>query len=117
MDRLLATLLCWSSYLVGMELPVESSPRLYCTLRETEPFPRTMVYCASVVSVDSRFGQVVIDVSLLNGGSAVASGQCCSFLCHPVAEVDEIDSKGVRPDSLAGRSAVIVGSSRGLDRR
>lgn len=115
-DRLLATLLCWSSYLVGMELPGESAlfSKIVLHLKGTDPFPRTMVYCASVVSVDSRFGQVVIDVSLLNGGSAVASGQCCSFLRHPVAEVDEIDSRGVRPDSLAGRSAVIVGSSRGL---
>ena len=59
------------------------------------------------------FGQIVMDVSLLNGGSTVASGQCCSFVRPPVPEVEEIDSTGVRPDSLAGRVAVLLGSSRG----
>jgi NAD(P)-dependent dehydrogenase (short-subunit alcohol dehydrogenase family) len=31
-----------------------------------------------------------------------------------VPEIEEIDATGVRPDSLAGRVAVLVGSSRGL---
>ena len=115
-DRLLAMLLCWSSYLVGMELPGESA--LFCKLvlyfRGTDPRPATMVYRASVASVDSRFGQVAIDVSLLSGGSIVASGHCCSFIRPAVPAAVEIDSRGVRPNSLAGRVAVLLGSSRGL---
>jgi len=73
-----------------------------------------MAYRASVASVDSRFRQIVMDVFLLSGGSTVAFGQCCSFIRPPVPEVEEIDSTGVRPDSLAGRAAVVLGSSRGL---
>jgi NAD(P)-dependent dehydrogenase (short-subunit alcohol dehydrogenase family) len=115
-DRLLATLLCWSSYLVGMELPGESAlfSRLVLSFHGTDRCPATMGYYASVASVDSRFGQIVMDVSLLNGGSTVASGQCSSFIRRPVPEVVEIDSTGVRLDSLAGRAAVVLGSSRGL---
>ena len=115
-DRRLAMLLCWSSYLVGMELPGESAlfSKLVLCLRGADPCPATMVYRASVASVDSRFGQIVTDVSLINGRSTVASGQCWSFIRAPVPEVEEIDSTGVRPDSLAGRAAILVGSSRGL---
>jgi len=115
-DRLLATVLCWSSYLVGMELPGESAifSKLVLHFNRTNPCPTTMAFRASVASVDSRFRQIVMDVSVLNGGSTVAFGQCCSFMRPPVPEVEKIDSTGVRPDSLAGRAAVVLGSSRGL---
>ncbi len=115
-DRFLAKLLCWSSYLVGMELPGESAlfSRLVLHFRRTDPCPSIMTYRASVASVDSRFGQVVMNVSLLNGDSALASGQLCSFIRPPVPEVEEIDATGVKRSSLAGRVAVLLGSSRGL---
>ena len=115
-DRFLAKLLCWSSYLVGMELPGESAlfSKLVLHFRRTDPCPATMAYRASVASIDSRFRQVVMDASLLNGDSTVASGQLCSFTRPPVPEVEEIDSTGVRPSSLAGRVVVLLGSSRGL---
>lgn len=116
MDPLLATLLCWSSYLVGMELPGESAlfSRLVLNFRGAGAPRAATIYRASVASVDSRFGQIVMDVSLLCEGSIVASGQCCSFVRPPVPEVEEIDSAGVSPDSLAGQVAVLLGSSRGL---
>ena len=115
-DRFLAKLLCWSSYLIGMELPGESAlfSRLLLHFRRMDPCPATMAYRASVASVDYRFGQVAIDVSLLNGASTVASGQLCSFIRPPVPKVEEIDSTGVTPNSLAGRVVVLLGSSRGL---
>jgi NAD(P)-dependent dehydrogenase (short-subunit alcohol dehydrogenase family) len=115
-DRLSAAMLCWGSYLVGMELPGESAlfSRLVLRFHEEAPFSAPMTYRASVVSVDSRFGLIETDVSLLNGGSTVVSGQCWSYIRSPEPEVEEIDSTGVRPDSLAGRVAVILGSSRGL---
>jgi NAD(P)-dependent dehydrogenase (short-subunit alcohol dehydrogenase family)/acyl dehydratase len=116
MDRLLVTSICWSSYLVGMELPGESAlfSKLALNFHRLTPGLATMAYRASVTSIDSRFGQIAMNVSLLHGGSAVATGQCWSFIRHAVPEVEEIDSMRVRPDSLAGRTAVIVGSSRGL---
>ena len=115
-DRLLVRSLCWSSYLVGMELPGECAlfSKLVLCFPATDSCPATMAYRASVLSVDSRFGQIVMDVSLYNNGSAVASGQCWSFMRPPVPKVEELDSEGVRPDSLAGRTAVLIGSSRGL---
>ncbi len=115
-DRLLATVLAWSSYLVGMELPGETGlfSRLAMHFHSTAPCPVTMVYRASVKNVDSRFGQIETDVSLGTGVSTIASGQCWAYVRPPVPEVDEIDSNGVRPDSLAGRAAVVLGSSRGL---
>lgn len=115
-DRRLAALLCWSSFLVGMELPGESAlfSKLALYFHGLDPFPSAMGYRAAVASVDSKFGQVVMDVSLLNGDSTFASGQCCSFIRPPIPEVEKIGSAGVRPDSLAGKAAVLVGSSRGL---
>jgi NAD(P)-dependent dehydrogenase (short-subunit alcohol dehydrogenase family) len=72
-----------------------------------------MTYHASVASVDSRFGLVETRVSLITGASTVAWGECWSYMRQPISEV-EIDSTGVRPDSLARCVAVILGSSRGL---
>jgi len=114
-SRLLVTLLCWSSYLVGMELPGESAlfSKVALSIRGVPSFG-PMMYRAAVASVDSRFGQVVMDVSLLNGSSIVASGQCCSFLRSPLPELEEKGSAEARPDSLAGRTAVLLGSTRGL---
>lgn len=115
-DRLLATVLCWGSYLVGMDLPGESALFSKLVLHFHGPARcfAAMTYHASVASIDSRFGLIKTEVSLLTGASTVASGQCWSYIRPPVPEVEEIDSKGVRPDSLAGRVAVILGSSRGL---
>jgi NAD(P)-dependent dehydrogenase (short-subunit alcohol dehydrogenase family)/acyl dehydratase len=113
-DRLPATVLCWCSYLVGMELPGESALFSKLVLSLHAAAARSATYRASVESVDSNFGQVRMDVALLNGTSPIASGQCWSFLRAPLPDVEEIDSTGVRPDSMADRIAVLVGSSRGL---
>jgi NAD(P)-dependent dehydrogenase (short-subunit alcohol dehydrogenase family)/acyl dehydratase len=115
-DGFLPTVLSWGSYLVGMELPGESAlfSRFVLQFDETPPVSMPMTYKASVASVDAGFGLVETEFSLLAGGSAMASGQCWSYIRLPVPELEMIDSEGVRPDSLAGRVAVIVGSSRGF---
>jgi NAD(P)-dependent dehydrogenase (short-subunit alcohol dehydrogenase family)/acyl dehydratase len=115
-DRLLEIVLCWSSYVVGMELPGESAlfSKLALHFHGTARWPAMMAYRASVAAVDSRIGQISMDVSLLASDSVVASGQCWSYIRPPVPEVEEIDSTEVSPDSLAGRTAVVIGSSRGL---
>lgn len=113
-DRFLATVLSWSSYLVGMEIPGESALffKLALHFHGTVRCLAAMVYHASVAY--SGFGQIKLDVSLLTGASTVASGQCWSYIRPPLPELEQIDSTGVRPDSLAGRAAVLIGSSRGL---
>jgi NAD(P)-dependent dehydrogenase (short-subunit alcohol dehydrogenase family)/acyl dehydratase len=115
-DRGLAALLCWSSYLVGMELPGKSAlfSRLALQLTGVDRLAAAMNYRASITSVDSRFGQIVMDVSLGSGTSTIASGQCWSFVRPLIPPLAAIDATGVKADSLAGRSAVILGSSRGL---
>jgi NAD(P)-dependent dehydrogenase (short-subunit alcohol dehydrogenase family)/acyl dehydratase len=115
-DRLSPMLLSWGSYLVGMELPGESAlfSKLVLHFHETARCSATMNYQVSVASVDSRFGLVETGISLSAGASPIASGQCWSYIRPPAPEVEQIDSTGVRPDSLAGRVAVILGSSRGL---
>jgi NAD(P)-dependent dehydrogenase (short-subunit alcohol dehydrogenase family) len=115
-DQLLPTLLSWGSYLVGMELPGESAlfSKLVLQVHETGRWSSPTNYKVSVASVDLRFGLVETEVSLSAGASPIASGQCWSYIRPPAPEVEQIDSIGVRPDSLAGRVAVILGSSRGL---
>jgi NAD(P)-dependent dehydrogenase (short-subunit alcohol dehydrogenase family)/acyl dehydratase len=115
-DQLLPTLLSWGSYLVGMELPGESAlfSKLALHFHETARCTSPLNYRILVSSVDSRFGLVETEISLSAGVSPVSSGQCWSYIRPPAPEVEEIDSIGVRPDSLAGRVAVILGSSRGL---
>jgi NAD(P)-dependent dehydrogenase (short-subunit alcohol dehydrogenase family)/acyl dehydratase len=114
--RFLPVLFAWGSYLVGMELPGESALFSRVVLRCREPAQKlaAMTYQASVASVDSQFGLVELNVSLFAGASAIASGQCWSYVRPPVPEIEKADSTGVRPDSLTGRVAVILGSSRGL---
>jgi NAD(P)-dependent dehydrogenase (short-subunit alcohol dehydrogenase family)/acyl dehydratase len=115
-DSFLARILCWCSYLVGMELPGDSA--LFSKLELCFPGrgdgSTPLAYRASVVSLDSRFGQIRMDVALLSGASPVATGQLWSYVRSPVPELEEIDCTDVRPDGLAGRVAVLTGSSRGL---
>lgn len=115
-SELLATVLCWASYVVGMELPGESAlfSRLQLHFPGTMRPVGSMSFDASVVSVDTRFGLIEVDVSLSAGADTIARGQCSSYIRPPVPEPDEFDFAGVRPDSLAGRVAVVLGSSRGL---
>jgi NAD(P)-dependent dehydrogenase (short-subunit alcohol dehydrogenase family)/acyl dehydratase len=115
-DGYLPAVLSWGSYLVGMELPGESAlfSRFVLRFHGTAPSFAAAAYGASVSSVERGFGLVEAQVCLLDGASTVASGQCWSYIRSPVPEVEKINSSGVRPDSLAGRVAVILGSSRGL---
>lgn len=115
-DSFLPAMLCWASYLVGMELPGESAlfSRLLLRFEGTARSVAPLTYRASVASVDSQFGLIETNVSLFAGGLPVATGQCWSYTRPPAPEVEQVDSTGVKPDSLAGRVAIILGSSRGL---
>jgi NAD(P)-dependent dehydrogenase (short-subunit alcohol dehydrogenase family)/acyl dehydratase len=115
-DPFLAMTLAWSSYLVGMQLPGESAlfSKIVLNFHRTVPASARMCYRASVVSVDSRFDQIRMDVSLCAGASTVVSGQCWSFIRPSTPQDEEIDLTAVNPDSLAGRATVLIGASRGL---
>ena len=110
-DRFLAAFLAWSSYLIGMELPGESALFSKVALRFDGPAPDRgpISYRAEVTSADARFGLIQIQIS-----SPAASGNCWSFIRPAAPEPEQIDSAGVNCDSLSGRTAVLLGSSRGL---
>jgi len=115
-DRRLAAALAWGSYLVGMELPGECAlfSKLALHFHGVAIPLAPMVYHASVTAAKPRFGQIRMDVSLLSGASTIASGQCWSYIRSPAPEVTESESPGASPHSLTGRTAVLLGSSRGL---
>ena len=115
-DPLLITLFSWASYLVGMELPGESAlfSKMVLTCPGTVPCSRNLDYRASVASVHSRSGQIRMDVALLTGDSTLASGQFWSYMRPSIPDLEEIDPTGIPSDSLAGRTAVLIGASRGL---
>jgi len=116
-DPFLLTTLCWSSYLVGMELPGQFAlfSKLVLNLDRAARWPAQFEYWSSVASVDSRFGLACMDVSLLLESRFVAWGQCWSFVRPAPPALDDVVPAEVRPDSLAGRVVVLIGAaSRGL---
>lgn len=116
-DPFLLTALCWSSYLVGMELPGQSAlfSKLALNVDRAARCPAQFEYWSSVASVDSRFGFACMDVSLLLDSRFVAWGQCWSFIRPAPPALNDMVPVGLRRDSLAGRVAVLIGAaSRGL---
>jgi NAD(P)-dependent dehydrogenase (short-subunit alcohol dehydrogenase family)/acyl dehydratase len=107
--------MCWSSYLVGMELPGLAALFFKVALEFDSP-PRSsldMNYRASVRSFDLRTRQLRMDVSIASGQGNVASGECWAF-CRPAVPVEELAPAGQTSDALAGRVALVIGASRGL---
>ncbi len=117
-DPFLTSLFCWASYLVGMEVPGERAlfSRVTLELGGKRRTYSAIDYRAEVSKLDLRFNKAQIRVRVSDGESALASGQCWSFLR---ASVESGDDTGrpvaeARRDALAGRSAVMIGASRGL---
>ena len=110
--------LCWSSYLIGMELPGESAlfARLDLNL-PPQPFTAAPFdYAASVRSLDNRTDQVKIAFHLSADGIQVASGELRSYIRPDDSTADtEIGSRETaETKELKGQVALIVGASRGL---
>lgn len=115
-DSFLATILCWSSYLVGMELPGASAlfSKMALHFDPVVRRPERLAYQASVASVESRFSQIRMEAVLRARGHVIASGQLWSFVRPRLPEVEQTGVTGVRPDALFGRAAAVIGASRGL---
>jgi NAD(P)-dependent dehydrogenase (short-subunit alcohol dehydrogenase family) len=113
-DAHAAAVFCWASYLVGMELPGETALFFKAHLTLNPAAPLTLgEYRASIDSVDKRYSQIKIKVSLSGEGGEIASGFCWAFV-RPALEVEENESTAVTGSSLAGRVVVLIGGSRGL---
>ncbi len=114
-DLFLVRLLAWSSYLVGMESPGESALFSRVSLSILSPAPNcSLLYNATVASVDPRFGQIELDVSISNGGTTVASGSCQACIRPGIPQTTGIDPASSQTESLRGKTAVIIGATRGL---
>lgn len=115
-DERFTLALAWSSYLVGMELPGEVAlfSKLVLNFPETAADRGELRHRVAIQSVDSRIGRARIEVALESAGAAFASGEFWSFVRPRLEDEEEIDAGEVRSDSLAGRTAVLIGSSRGL---
>ena len=115
-DARAAAVFCWASYLVGMELPGETALFFKAHLTLNPAAPLTLgEYRASIDSVDKRYSQIKIKVSLSGDGGEIASGFCWAFV-RPALEVEEGESSVVSGSSLAGQVVVLIGGSRGLGR-
>jgi NAD(P)-dependent dehydrogenase (short-subunit alcohol dehydrogenase family) len=109
----LATL-CWSSYLIGMELPGESAlfSRLHLMFERQQPSGE-LRYNAAIFSVDDRLGQIRIRASLTANDCNLASAELWSYTRPepPPADLDVSVGTGLE---LANQVAIVIGASRGL---
>jgi NAD(P)-dependent dehydrogenase (short-subunit alcohol dehydrogenase family) len=114
---LLVDILLWGSYLVGMELPGKSALFSRFTAELGEPVgPGPFDYEASVEHVDRRLGQIRVRGRLSRGERSVASVECRSFLRPAAPSLDPAAIAAELPpsDTLGGKVALVIGSSRGL---
>jgi hypothetical protein len=114
-DPAMASLFCFSSYVVGTELPGESNlcAKAACKLVQPIAAPIAASYTAKVGVLDKRFNKVRIDVNLASGSSPVATGQYWSFIRPEPPPTEAPVTEGVRADALAGRSAALIEAAAG----
>lgn len=111
--------LLWSSYLAGMRLPGERCLLGGISLRchpVSGAVPVPLVYSAEVLDLDPRFGLMTTAGMLTSSGGVLAQVEIEAVLRTPAPLPSAAAVTGHLPPSerLAGRSAAIVGGSRGL---
>jgi NAD(P)-dependent dehydrogenase (short-subunit alcohol dehydrogenase family) len=112
-----------SSWLVGMNAPGERAlfSRAIIELAPETPAAApapdaALGYRLSVVERDDRFEMVEMAVSFTAGAEACATAQLQAFVRAEPAELDAARLRALAPPgrALAGKTAVVVGASRGL---
>lgn len=112
--------LLWSSYLVGMELPGRQALFNGLTLDFADPAPpgAPLDFAATVRGFDPRFGLLRTNVLLEADGAPFAKGEIRAFVRRAAAPEDDDLARWIGPsDSLAGKTALVIGASRGLGAR
>jgi NAD(P)-dependent dehydrogenase (short-subunit alcohol dehydrogenase family) len=112
-DPFVVEILLWSSYFVGMELPGKSALffRLTASVKNS---PRAVVYLRHSVKVggfDRALGQMRAGFLVQVESRSVASGEYRAFVRPVLKESSEEVPVGT---GLAGKTVLLVGSSRGL---
>lgn len=121
LGRLRLTGLLWSSYLAGMEIPGQVAllcrvklhfPGGLIAVNEGEP----LRYTARVARLDRQLGMLTLRGELTLGGVPVAVAEIDALTVWPVEGPDPHRLTELLPGSSAlnGRTAVVVGGSRGL---
>jgi NAD(P)-dependent dehydrogenase (short-subunit alcohol dehydrogenase family) len=113
------TCLLWASYVAGMRLPGERCllgrvALRFAQVKATEP--ARLAYRAGVAHTDPRFGLVSLDGQVTAAGEVVAEAEVEALVRTP-APLPSATAIGAHlpPSSrLRGRSAAVVGGSRGL---
>ena len=113
--------LLWSSYMAGMEIPGRAA--LLCRVRlrfldGTGPAAegRPLRYAARIARVDKELGILTLRCDLDVDGGAVAEAEIDALTVWPIdgPDPDRLDELLPPSSALAGRTAVVVGGSRGL---
>jgi NAD(P)-dependent dehydrogenase (short-subunit alcohol dehydrogenase family) len=114
-DPFLISLLCFSSYLVGMELPGERAlfSKLILNIDGRLHPLGPVSYQAIVSTVDSRFNQIRVETSLSGASRPIVSSRSLSFVRSDVPEEEALTGTP-HSNELAGKVAVVIGASRGL---
>jgi acyl dehydratase len=109
--------LCWTSYVVGMELPGRQAllSAVTVTPHEHAAVPEYR-YQAKITRVDSRFGLLRNQGWLWTHDQPAAEVTLESFLRPAERVVTLSDVRAALPamEALTGRVAVVIGASRGL---
>jgi NAD(P)-dependent dehydrogenase (short-subunit alcohol dehydrogenase family) len=115
------TLLLALSFLVGMEAPGEAAlfSRASISFRPVDRPPaglRSLTYELAVTEQDPRFGRIEMGVSFALDGTPIADAVLDAFVRSPPVELDPSRLRSLAPPStrLAGKTALVVGGSRGL---
>lgn len=111
--------LMWASRLAGMRLPGEHCLLGQVALRFsplTVTGPVRLSYTARVVHTDPRFGLVTIEGEVSAGGAVVARAEIEAMVRVPAPppSAAAVTAHLTPSARLLGRSAVVVGGSRGL---
>lgn len=110
------------SYVIGMELPGELALFTRLALEfdaqaHAHPHAGALRYRAQVESFQARTGALRIGLELRVGEAAWAKGSLRAFVRRPVAVEDHLlRSDRLDPQAFVGKTAVVIGASRGLGR-
>jgi NAD(P)-dependent dehydrogenase (short-subunit alcohol dehydrogenase family) len=110
-DRVVTSALCCASYVVGMHLPGLSALFTILHLDFAEA-AENFAYKATVTGFDERFSEMEADFSLTAGATVTASGTFSAMVRPPQPEPETLATSATT--ELAGRVAIVTGSSRGL---
>lgn len=117
-DRAHTIALALCSYVIGMELPGELALFTKLVL-DFRPGPLTgpLAYQARVDGWQARAGSLRVGVELRVGASVWASGSLRAFVrADANDEAAPARSERLDPQAFAGKTALVIGASRGLGR-